>query len=232
MPRLLLLLLALGACARPAAVAPPRASADQSASAFDAQAWLARARAVDTGGINMADDPRMATVRPVTDELSTAVDWNRACDERWDAGEQRMTTDVNPTGYLRGLYGLHDLGAGQTLVTVLCDFGANTGRYAYVHLDGRRAALLTGTSVGPDAVVVGPPVATHDAQPAVTGPGTFTVTEFSRGIGGCGSFASYRVTDLGTTSLAEARGLTCAEADANLDAYDDGPMSWPIIGPE
>ncbi len=217
----LALLLALAACA------PAPRTAGTPPGTFGAQAWLARARAQPGDDVSDIDSPRLASIRTLSAELDAATGWDRACDTSWNRETGGLDIEENGAAYLRGLYTVYPFGVNQALVAVQCDYGAHSGRYAYVHIDGQRAALLKGRMADREGLTASPSLAVHYAMPEVAGDGTFTVFEASRGTGGCGSLARYRVAGLGEADLMQVRGLTCDAADAGDVSTE--PSSWPVV---
>ena len=241
----LVLLAAVSACASPApsdspaeasTEAPPATTprAPQAGSqtsgqpgAFDAAAWLVRARAAlptvkaiapDAG----RDDPNLAAARALTDELDGAVGWQRTCDSRWSPDRHTVEVDDNGPAFHRGDYSVLDVGAGEAVVSVLCDFGAHSGSYAYVHVSGHDAALLAGQSVGGDGAPFGPPSALYYAEPTRVATGIEVYEPSS--VGTCGTVETYRIASLGTADLVEARGQACGGAGSER-------ASWPVVFP-
>lgn len=224
----LLLLLALAACAPSPPPSDARATDTQAtpprAGSFDAQAWLARARATPGNDIEGPTDPRVTEIRALTDELDAATGWNRACDSHWNPDTRQMIVEEDGAGSGRGLYSIIDVAADEAVVLVQCDFGANSGTDVYIHIVGGRAALLLGQSIETDGAFFGPPTATYASRSMFTpGSRSFEVLA-SSSAGSCGTTARYQIVSLGTAELIEARGQACGETGASAD-------EWPIIYP-
>ena len=169
------------------------------------------------------DDPNLATATALTDELDGAVGWQRTCDSRWSPESNTVEVDDNGPAFHRGAYSILDLGSGDAVVSVLCDFGAHAGSYAYVHVAGHDAALLAGQSVGADGTMEGPPSALYYAEPTRTAQGIEVYEPSSAG--SCGTVETYRIASLGTAELAEARGQACGGAGSERS-------SWPVVFPQ
>lgn len=243
----------LAACTAPPATAPatqpapptrsapatdavrPAEAAPATEASFDAADWLARARALapaldDLAYDTPADDPDLAAARALTDDLDRALRWGAVCDRYWSDEDQanRVYEGSEGMGFQRGIYTVHDVlaggGAGTAVVTVQCDFGANTGTYVYVHIKGARAALLAGQRVGTDGAFDGPPSAKHYAEPVLSPlQPTFEVYEPSSA-GSCGTIHKYRLGGLGEARLVQAFGFPCGGDGADL-------LDWPLVYP-
>ena len=219
-------LLALGSCT-PRAGAPPAdpASTPAASRAFDAAAWLVRARpAAFEMGETGYDDPRADPAKALAAELDAAAGWARACDSRWDRQTQRFVDDPSAS-FSRGLFTLTDVGPAEAVVAVTCNVAAYQGSYALVHVVGGRAVLLAGQRVDPDGVPFGPPVPVHPTPTLTPGSRRFTTVGLSRGLGDCGIRSAYEITAPGTATLVEARGRDCDGDDA------PPPEAWPIVFP-
>ena len=224
----LALLLGVSACApRPEA---PRAVASDSA-AFDAAAWLARARPTASVYPGGAFDERALEDSARAAELDAAVGWERACDLSWNVDAQAFTHNPDVASRRdasRGLYSVTDITPGEAVVTVLCDTGAylSAGAYVLVHVAGRRAALLV--AQGDEAVRDQPlPPGGYPTPTLSDGSARFTTLATGRGLADCGLFSTYQIERLGVATLVEARALSCDDADTYLRA----PAEWPVVYP-
>ena len=216
----MVLLLGASACA-------PRQAAT---GAFDAEAWLARARpaAVESVMDIALDDPRLEAARALVTDLDAAVGWTTACGTFWDSEAERLVVEPEPVDgghFLRGTYSIADVGDGA-VVAVTCDFGAYQGSFALVHIVGHHAALLETQIVDPDGMPFGPPMAVN-ATPSFDGSATFTTFALGRGLGDCGTLSTYRITGLGSTDLVVARARECDDRPADAPPPED----WPVVFP-
>ena len=229
--RSVVLLLVLAGCAadttQPTEPPPP-------ASAFDAQQWLTRARAFayDPMDDDAGDDEAVAdSMRALTDELNTAVDWTRACNTYVDSetGEVEMDSLGTSGGHFaRGLYDVGELSATEAVVAVTCDFGAYQGSYALVHIDGDRAQTLRAALLNAD----GQP--TPFAQSAFGTPRWDALANrqletfaLMRGLGDCGTLTTYGLTASDSLTIDAVRQRDCT--DTPPDTLD--PDSWPLLYP-
>ncbi len=238
MTRALPLLLVLAGAAGCAASRPdenyglPRRPA---AARFDAPGWLEGARAAD---VRMAEDDattdatmtRLAAEKRLTDALDAAVGWARACDTYWDAAENREVTEAMEPGgghFLRGTFSLYDVGPGEAVAAIVCDFGAYQGSYTLVHLDGARADLLRAAYIDLDGSVSGPPSAVFATPAFDAGARTFETLALSRGLGDCGLLQRYTVGAGGEARLLQARARDCDDRATEAPP----PQEWPIVFP-
>ncbi len=205
------------------------------AARFDAPGWLERARAAD---VRMAEDDavtdatmtRLAAEKQLTATLDAAVGWARACDTYWDAAENREVTQAMEPGgghFLRGTYSLYDIGPGEAVAAIVCDFGAYQGSYALVHLDGARADLLRAAYIDLDGSVSGPPSAVFATPAFDTGARTFETLALSRGLGDCGLLQRYTVGSGGEARLLQARSRDCDDRATEAPP----PQEWPVVFP-
>ena len=217
-----LLLAALAGCASdgPAVSGGPAAPPSD---AFDADVWLARARAASGGPEAGLDDRRLDAARALSAELDAAVGWSAACDRSWDPERGEMVADDAGAGWARGTFSVHDV-PGGAVVAVTCDFGAYQGTYALVSLFDGQAALLAGQGVDLEGAPFGPPAAVY-ATPAFDGSARFQTFGRARGLGDCGIFSTYEIAGPDAATLVEARARDC-EGDPDLAGPPEG---WPIV---
>lgn len=227
MRAVLALALVLAACTPPESEAPPaapRADAIGPAPApagFDAQAWLAEARALATDADGF--DARTAHA----EALAEAVDWPTACDTYVDPETGEPVYDPFDGGFPRGDFEVADLGDASAVVAVVCTFGAYQGTYALVRIDGQDVGLLTAPALAAD----GRPLDVDEGwfgTPDFGGfeEGVLTTFMKSRGLGDCGRFVRYGVGDGDRLTVEEVR-----ERDCLPDLPDDlpPPSAWPVV---
>lgn len=198
---------------------------------FDAQAWLAEARAFgfdpESSGY---DDDGTDRMKALSAELNEAADWRRACDTYLDYETGEEIYEPTPPGeghWVRGTFEIGDVSETEAVVAITCDFGAYQGSYAFVHIAGDRVALLTAPSVD------------EEGQPSGPADGTFSTPDFSRlgtgflstfakarGLADCGLYVTYAMGEGSTLSVHEVR-----ERDCGDDIPDDlpSPEEWPVV---
>lgn len=222
MRRAALLVLGLAGCAAPHTAGP---------AGFDAAEWLRRARpsAVEYVDGTAPDEPLRAATRARAAELDAAVGWDRACDTHWDpeaATEVYDPLGPDPLTDSRGVYSVHAVEPGESVVAVTCSRAAYQSASVLVHVVGRQAALLRGARVDVRGDPHGPPSAVY-TSPGVEGGGRlFETFNKSRGFGDCGVLSRYRIGRLGTADLVEVRARAC-----DVGPEDLPPDAWPVVYP-
>lgn len=202
----------------PAAVAEAEASAD----GFDAQAWLAEARALPT------DDVEGRTAH--TAALADAVDWKRACDSYVDPTTGEVVYEPTPddaAGFGRGDLDVTDVGPEEAVVAITCYFGAYQGAYALVHVDGPDVSLLSAPALDADGWPLDV-AQSHFSTPALSGFAEGEVVTFAkgRGLGDCGTLIRYAAGGDDTLAVREVRQRACG--DAVPDPLPP-PDEWPVV---
>ncbi|OZC02099.1 DUF1176 domain-containing protein [Rubricoccus marinus] len=223
--------------------AAPEASGE-TASGFDAQAWLAEAKGLrfDAEGSEMLDEAsgdeiddagpdEAETLRAqaLAAELDEAVGWRRACDTYIDENGAAVyePTPTEGAHWARGTLDVGLITETEAVVAVTCDFGAYQGSYALVRIRGDRATLLRA------------PATDENGQPMDASETTFStpswdrltdrvVTTFgrARGIGDCGNFITYALASGDEMELSEVRQRACGDT-----IPDDipPPEAWPVV---
>ena len=234
------LLLGLGACSdAPAEVASspaPPTSGPGTGDGFDAQAWLAEARAVRASIEGEGSEMEMSgdaadRARELAHVLAEAADWKRACDTIVDPETGETTYEPTPQDGGPIYYGLFEIGEvseTEAVVSLICSFGAYQGTYALVHIDGDRADVVRAPAVGVD----GRPMEVADgafATPDWTeiADGSFTTLALARGLGDCGRLTRYDRIAPDSAAVREVR-----ERDCDGDPADaPPPADWPLLFP-
>ena len=157
-----LLCLGLSACTSPEPANPissPEPDTETTPGGFDAQEWLADARAVAIS-INDADfdDPRMDRMKRLADELDDNAGWRRACDTYLDYDTNEMVYDPIPPGgghWARGTLEVADISDTEAVIAITCSYGAYQGGYTFVHIAGERVAVLSTPELDDGGVPLG-----------------------------------------------------------------------------
>lgn len=234
------LLLSLGACADAPAEGPssptPPADAPSPADDFDAQAWLAEARAVRAAIEGEGSEMEMSgeaadRARRLARDLAEAADWPRACDTIVDPETGETSYEPTPQDGTPIYYGMFEIGEvseTEAVVSLICSFGAYQGTYALVHVDGDRADVVRAPAVGMD----GRPMEVADgafATPdwADIAEGSFTTLALARGIGDCGRLTRYDLVAPDSAAVREVRERDCGEVPDDLPPPDDWPLLYP-----
>lgn len=197
---------------------------------IDLQAWLVEAREVSTRTESAElDDQRVSQLKELAVELNEAADWMRACDTYVDYETGEEIYDPIPmegSHWVRGLIEVADITGSEALVAITCDFGAYQGSYSLVHIADE------------SAFVVKAPQLDENGQPTERLIGAFSTPSFegieqgffqtygkARGLGDCGTFASYQIGSEGLATIHEVRDQGCEyEGDPIVE-----PENWPVV---
>lgn len=233
------LLLASGGCTDPSAPeastsAPPASETSPEASGddFDAQAWLEAAAGIafDPETIDPESDETQAA-RALANELNDAVEWKRACDTYLDyeTGEpiyEPLTDDM--ASWVRGTLDVGRISDTEAVVAVTCDFGAYQGSYALVHIRGTDATLLKAKALGEAGRPLPRTIGTFSTPDwDDLGSGTLSTFGRARGLGDCGTLATYALPASG--DLLEIREVRQRECADDIPEPLPPPSEWPIV---
>lgn len=239
--RLLPFLLCLTACAPPdepprseafaAQPAPSSTPALAPADSFDAQTWLADARSTLVSLEDATyDDPEVERMKTLAGELDEAVNWGRACDTYRDYETGEIVYDPILPGqghWVRGTLEIGDISDAEAVVAVTCDYGAYQGSYAFVYVAPSGAMLLSAPELDENDRLMEEP-RTVFATPDFSRVDEGIVATFARarGLGDCGDYVVYMLSDGGGLALREVRRRECGD-----DIPDElpPPSEWPVV---
>ena len=197
---------------------------------FDARAWLAEARASLTSD---DFDVRAMQSRRLAEPLDAAVGWRRGCDTYADPETDELVYDPvdpdfeNQAG--RGMLEVLPMGEAGDLVSVMCYLGAYQPALVLVHFQGDDAHLVQTQLPDENDQPSGPPLATFGWIEVRPEAGTFTSFIKSRGIGGCGTFATYALGEGGDAEAVEVRARACDDFGDEDEEMDLDPRTWPVV---
>jgi len=220
--RLLPCVFVLCACGAPDdAPAPARPVPRVADTTFDAGAWIQRAAVVwDTSSWSASYDSALAASQQFAGELDAALYWTDACD--LPADEQ--TDSTSGTGIMHR----YQLGADEYLVSISCQLFAQQATLVIAHVAGPRARLVA----APQFDESGAPADTSSLFVGLEGVDTptrtLTIFTRARGVGDCGTLASYHVQPDGIVTTQTVRARECIDV---REGEVELPEQWPVVFP-